>query len=71
MDSAALSLFAEQHNGNVAALSALQRRLKMMASQCKAFLVPSLRQEDDDAVRAILSRLDSGTSVVLEFGPRR
>ena len=46
----------------------LQRRLKMMTIACKAFLVPSLRQEDD-AVRAILSRLDSGTSVVLEFGP--
>jgi DNA helicase HerA-like ATPase len=68
MDAGALGDFAEQHNGNVAALSALQRRLKMMATQCRAFLVPSLAPEDD-AVRAILSRLDSGVSVVLEFGP--
>jgi DNA helicase HerA-like ATPase len=68
MDGVALSGFAESHNGNVAALAALQRRLKMMAEACKTFLVPSLAHEDD-AVRAILSRLDSGTSVVLEFGP--
>lgn len=68
MDGPGLSSFAESHNGNVAALAALQRRLKMMAEACKTFLVPSLAVEDD-AVRAILSRLDSGTSVVLEFGP--
>jgi len=67
-DSAGIAEFSEQHNGNVAALSALQRRLKMMTTACRAFLVPDLSREDD-AVRAILSRLDSGTSVVLEFGP--
>jgi hypothetical protein len=68
MDGAALSDFAEQHNGNANSLAALQRRLKMMAAACRQFLVPTLPPEDD-AVRAILSRLDSGTSVVLEFGP--
>ncbi len=67
MDGPALSSFAEQHNGNVHALAALQRRLKMMANSCERFLLPSLPAEDD-AVRAILRRLDSGTSVVLEFG---
>lgn len=67
MDGAALAAFAEQNNGNVAALAALQRRLKMMAGACGRFLVPALPDEDD-AVKAILRRLDSGTSVVLEFG---
>jgi Predicted ATPase len=67
MDAAAITAFAEQHNGNVAALAALQRRLRMMATACKGFLVPSLPDEDD-AVRAILARLESGISVVLEFG---
>jgi DNA helicase HerA-like ATPase len=67
MDGAGLAAFAEQNNGNVNALSALQRRLKMMAGACP-FLVKALPGEDD-AVRAILSRLDSGVSVVLEFGP--
>ena len=67
MDSEAITAFAEQHNGNVAALTALQRRLRMMAAACKGFLVPTL-PEADDAVRAILARLEQGTSVVLEFG---
>ncbi len=67
MDGTGLSDFAEQHNGNVNALSALQRRLKMMAKTCEGFLVRSLPPEDD-AVRAILNRLDRGVSVVLEFG---
>ena len=67
MDSTALGDFAEQHNGNVNSLSALQRRLKMLATVCKAFLVPNLAPEDD-AVRAILSRLENDVSVVLEFG---
>lgn len=67
MDGAALGAFAESNNGNVNALAALQRRLKMMASACP-FLVKSLPTEDD-AVRAILARLLSGVSVVLEFGP--
>jgi hypothetical protein len=67
MDGAALAAFAEANNGNVNALAALQRRLKMMASACP-FLVKSLPPEDD-AMRAILSRLNSGISVVLEFGP--
>jgi hypothetical protein len=68
MDGTALTAFAEERNGNVAALAALQRRLKMMAEACRTFLVPDLPPEDD-AVRAILARLDAGTSVVLEFGP--
>jgi DNA helicase HerA-like ATPase len=67
MDADAITRFAEGHNGNVAALTALWRRLKMMATACKNFLVPAL-PEEDDAVRAVLSRLDGGTSVVLEFG---
>ena len=67
MDGPALSDFAETHNGNVAALAALQRRLRRMADQCHSFLLPTLPDEDN-AVRAILRRLDGGTSVVLEFG---
>lgn len=67
MDGPALADFAEANNGNQSALAALQRRLKMMVTACP-FLVRSLPPEDD-AVRAILSRLDQGVSVVLEFGP--
>jgi DNA helicase HerA-like ATPase len=69
MDGNAIAAFAEQHNGNVNSLSALQRRLKMMTAACRSFLTPSVPDEKDDAVRAILSRLDQGVSVVLEFGP--
>lgn len=67
MDGAALSAFSEQNNGNVNALAALQRRLKRMAQTCARFLLPRL-DDADDAVKAILRRLDQGTSVVLEFG---
>jgi len=69
MDGPALVDFAEQHNGNVNSLSALQRRLKMMTAACKSFLMPSVPDEQDDALRAILSRLAQCVSVVLEFGP--
>ena len=67
MDGPAVTAFAEHNNGNVAALAALQRRLKRMADLCRSFLLPALPPEDD-ALAAILRRLDAGTSVVLEFG---
>jgi uncharacterized protein len=65
MDGKDLDAFAKEHNGNTASLSALQRRLKRLTRY--TFLVPTL-PEADDAVKAILRRLEQGTSVVLEFG---
>jgi uncharacterized protein len=65
MDGGDLDAFAKEHNGNTASLSALQRRLKRL--QRYSFLVPTL-PDADDAVKAILRRLEQGVSVVLEFG---
>jgi DNA helicase HerA-like ATPase len=69
LDSEALAAFSEKRNVNSSAVATLQRRLQYLATACKGFLVESVPDPlRDDAVRAILSRLEQGTSVVLEFG---
>lgn len=66
-DSDSLKEFADRQGANPASLSALQRRLRYLANACESFLKPTLPAADD-AVAAILRRLDQGISVVLEFG---
>lgn len=66
-DAEAMKTFADERGGNLASLAALRRRLQRLRAVCGKFLVPSVAKEDD-AVAAILRRLDQGISVVLEFG---
>lgn len=54
-------------NVHLGALSALQRKLNKLVIECKEFLKPTVSREDD-AIRRILSELQSGYHVVLEFG---
>ena len=68
MDGEGISDFAEETNGNTASLAALQRRLNYLVDVCGSFLVPELPGKGDDAVDAILRRIEQETSVVLEFG---
>ena len=61
--------FCELNNVNQAALSALQRKLRVLAESCKSFLIDDSKQlVDVDAVKQIMSYLESGKHVVLEFG---
>ncbi len=61
--------FCELNNVNQAALSALQRKLRVLAESCKSFLIDDSKQQVDvDAVKQIMSYLESGKHVVLEFG---
>lgn len=69
LDGETLKTVAEEQNINAASLAALQRRVRHLTNTCSSFLVPSVADAGDDTVKAILRRLDSGTSVVLEFGP--
>lgn len=66
-DAEGLKSFAEAKSGNVMALAALKRRLQRLRGACGKFLVPTVSREDD-AVNAIVRRLERGVSVVLEFG---
>ena len=66
-DADALKVFAEQKSGNVMALAALKRRLQRLRAACAKFLVPGVAPEDD-AVAAIVRKLEAGVSIVLEFG---
>jgi len=50
-------------------LAALQRKLRVLAESCKSFLIDDAKQTIDvDAVRQIMSYLEGGKHVVLEFG---
>lgn len=59
--------FVGESNAHSGALSALQRKLKVLMKDCDEFLKPDVPPEDD-AVTHILSTLQSGHNVVLEFG---
>jgi DNA helicase HerA-like ATPase len=69
MDSDAVTDFCDTNNVNQNAISALQRKLKVLAESCKSFLIDdSVHTVDVDAVKAIIGNLDSGKHVILEFG---
>ncbi|MHB0912016.1 MAG: helicase HerA domain-containing protein [Armatimonadota bacterium] len=68
MDHAAVEEFCEGHNVHPASLSALQRKLARLAESCKSFLVDDSAGAVDDAVQQIMSYLEDGKNVVIEFG---
>ncbi len=59
--------FVGENNAHQGALSALQRKLIHLTEQCQDFLLPTV-DAADDAVDRILSVLQSGRNVVMEFG---
>src|SRR5579871_962119 len=67
MDSEDTGEFVDASNAHSGALSALQRKLRVLVTDCEAFLMPRV-PGDDDAVLHILDTLESGRNVVLEFG---
>lgn len=61
--------FCQTNNVHQRSLEALQRKLKVLTESCKSFLIDdSLQRVDIDAVKQIMSYLDDGKHVVLEFG---
>jgi DNA helicase HerA-like ATPase len=60
--------FCQEHEVHEAALSALKRKLSVLARECDAFLRPTVTE---DAVDRILADLERGTHVVIEFGQHR
>jgi uncharacterized protein len=69
MDADEIVDFSQTNNVHQAALSALQRKLRVLTESCKSFLIDdSERHVDVDAVRQIMSYLEDGKHVVLEFG---
>jgi DNA helicase HerA-like ATPase len=61
-------LFCQEHNVHEGALAALKRKLTVLARDCEGFLRPEVTE---DAVDRILSDLERGTHVVIEFGQHR
>lgn len=69
MDNEDIIDFSQANNVHQASLSALQRKLRVLAESCKSFLIDDSRDRIDvDAVKQIMSYLDGGKHVVLEFG---
>ncbi len=69
MDADAITLFCEENNVHQASLSAMQRKLRVLTESCKSFLVNDMEYSADvDAVKQILSYIQSGKHIVLEFG---
>lgn len=69
LDADGITDFCETNNVHQASLSALQRKLRVLVESCKSFLVDDSRYPIDvDAVRQILSYLEGGKHVVIEFG---
>ena len=61
--------FCSVNNVNQNSLSALQRKLRVLTGSCKSFLIDDTENlVDVDAVKQIMSYLDSEKDVVLEFG---
>ncbi len=67
MDAEAVNGFAEESGAHVGALNALKRKLNVLREDCQDFLKDRVPPEDD-AVKQILSCLQSGKHVVVEFG---
>ena len=69
MDADAIVEFCESNNVHQASLSALQRKLRVLTESCKSFLIDDTEKPIDvDAVRQMMSYLEGGKNVVLEFG---
>ena len=69
MDADAINDFCAANNVHQAALSALQRKLRVLTESCRSFLLDdSAGTTEEDAVRRIMSYLEGGKHVVLEFG---
>ena len=69
MDADAINDFCQANNVHQAALSALQRKLRVLTESCRSFLVDdSDGRAEDNAVQQIMSYLEDGKHVVLEFG---
>lgn len=62
--------FCQSNNVHQASLSALQRKLRVLAQSCKSFLKDDSDSSTsvEDAVKQIMNYLESGRNVVLEFG---
>ena len=71
MDADTMAEFCGANNVHQAALSALQRKLRVLAESCRSFLRDDAEIEVDDAVKQIMSYLESGKNVVLEFGQHK
>lgn len=64
-----ITSFSKDYNVHQASLSALQRKLRVLTESCRSFLIDdSSHSIDTDAVPTILSYLESGKHVVIEFG---
>ena len=68
MDADAINEFCEANNVHQASLSALQRKLRVLAESCKSFLIDDTSREVEDAVKQMMSYVESGKHIVLEFG---
>lgn len=67
LDLSAIKELCAEYNIHSGALSALQRKLTSLERDCKGFLVRDL-PPGEDPVQRILSELQRGHDVVLEFG---
>ena len=69
MDADAITEFCEANNVHQNSLSALQRKVKVLTESCRSFLIDDSQQPlDVDAVKQIMSYLNDGKNVILEFG---
>lgn len=69
MDADAINEFCDANNVHQGALSALQRKLRVLTESCKSFLIDDRTDTVDvDAVKQIMNYLDGGKHVILEFG---
>lgn len=69
MEAEDITDFSKSYNVHQASLSALQRKLRVLTESCRSFLIDDYCQTiDTDAVRTILSYLEGGKHVVIEFG---
>jgi len=72
MDGENMGEFCRTYNVHETSLPALQRKLRVLAESCKSFLIDDReRQLDVNAVRQIMSYLEDGKHVVLEFGQHK
>lgn len=65
MEPGEVNEFAEESGAHAGALNALRRKLNVLREDCSGFLLP---EATENSVEQILSRLESGKHVVLEFG---
>ncbi len=64
--------FCDDVNVHQSSLAALQRKLTVLTESCRSFLVDDSKQKiEEDAVNTILSYLQKGKHVVIEFGRHR